>query len=309
MNIQELEAPMRIADVERDTGIGKDTLRVWERRYHFPIPRRDELGDRIYPFEQVERLRVIRRLLDKGMRPGKVLGLDLSELRLLLDTHSAQPVDPGRHAICLSLVKLLRMHRSRELRESLNHILVRDGLQKFITETVVPMNAIVGDYWIRGDLTVPEEHLYTEQLQNVIRHAIHSQESSGSAPRILFTTFPDEEHCLGILMVEAMCVSESAHCTSLGTRIPLTDIARYAADGRYDVVAISFSAAYPSRNVIKDLKQFRDLLEGSITIWVGGAALNQKRISLPNVVALTNINGVPGLVADWRNQHSGAQHD
>ncbi len=300
---------MRIADVERDTGIGKDTLRVRERRYQFPQPQRDELGDRLYPFEQVERLRVIRRLLDKGMRPGKVLGMDLSELRLLLDTHSSQPVNPGRHAICMGLVKLLRMHRSRELRESLNHLLLRDGLQKFITETIVPMNGIVGDYWIRGDLTVPEEHLYTEQVQNVIRHAIHSQEAPTSAPRVLFTTFPDEEHCLGILMVEAMCVAEGVHCTSLGTRIPLTDIARYAADGRYDVVAISFSAAYPSRNIIKDLKQFRELLAAPITIWVGGAGLNQKRVSLPNVVVLTNIEGVPGLINDWRSRYSGGNHE
>lgn len=309
MIIQEIEPPMRIADVERDTGIGKDTLRVWERRYQFPQPQRDELGDRLYPFEQVERLRVIRRLLDKGMRPSKVLGMDLSELRLLLDTHSSQPVNPGRHAICLGLVKLLRMHRSRELRESLNHLLLRDGLQKFITETIVPMNGIVGDYWIRGDLTVPEEHLYTEQVQNVIRHAIHSQEAPTSAPRVLFTTFPDEEHCLGILMVEAMCVAEGVHCTSLGTRIPLTDIARYAADGRYDVVAISFSAAYPSRNIIKDLKQFRELLAAPITIWVGGAGLNQKRVSLPNVVVLTNIEGVPGLINDWRSRYSGGNHE
>jgi DNA-binding transcriptional MerR regulator len=300
---------MRIADVERDTGIGKDTLRVWERRYHFPNPLRDGLGDRLYPFDQVERLRVIRRLLDKGMRPGKVLGLDLSELHLLLDRHTSQPVDPGRHAICLSLVKLLRMHRSRELRETLNHLLVRDGLQRFITDTIVPMNGIVGDYWIRGELTVPEEHLYTEQVQNVIRHAIHSQETPATSPRILFTTFPDEEHCLGILMVEAMCVSEGAHCTSLGTRIPITDIPQYAVDGRYDVVAISFSAAYPSRNVMRDLKQFRALLPEAITIWAGGAGLNQKRVSLPNVVVLTHIDGVPALVHDWKNRHSGEQHD
>lgn len=308
MNIQDLEAPMRIADVERDTGIGKDTLRVWERRYRFPRPLRDALGDRLYPTDQVERLRVIRRLLDKGMRPSKVLGLDLSELHLLLDNHNSQPVDPGRHAICLSLVKLLRMHLSRELRDSLNHILVRDGLEKFITDTVIPMNGIVGDYWIRGDLTVPEEHLYTEQVQNVIRHAIHSHATIASAPRILFTTFPDEEHCLGILMVEAMCVAQGAHCTSLGTRIPLGDIAKYAVDGRYDVVAVSFSGAYPTRNVTKDLKQFRELLPDSIAIWAGGAALNQKRVNLPNVTVLTNIDGVPGLIRQWRRRETGGEN-
>ena len=30
-----------IATVEREIGIGKDTLRVWEKRYGFPVPVRD----------------------------------------------------------------------------------------------------------------------------------------------------------------------------------------------------------------------------------------------------------------------------
>ena len=52
-----------IAEVERDTGLGKDTLRVWERRYGFPVPGRDRQGERSYPQDQVQRLRVIKRLL------------------------------------------------------------------------------------------------------------------------------------------------------------------------------------------------------------------------------------------------------
>ena len=50
---------LSISAVERDTGLSKDTLRVWERRYGFPNPVRDALGERLYPVEQVERLRLI----------------------------------------------------------------------------------------------------------------------------------------------------------------------------------------------------------------------------------------------------------
>ncbi|PTT81921.1 hypothetical protein DBR42_17435, partial [Pelomonas sp. HMWF004] len=53
-----------IAAVERDTGISKETLRVWERRYGFPAPWRDAAGERLYAPEQVQRLRLIKRLLD-----------------------------------------------------------------------------------------------------------------------------------------------------------------------------------------------------------------------------------------------------
>ena len=34
-----------IAAVERDTGLSKDTLRVWGRRYGFPTPTRDTTGE------------------------------------------------------------------------------------------------------------------------------------------------------------------------------------------------------------------------------------------------------------------------
>lgn len=303
MNIHEIESCMHIAEVERDTGIGKDTLRVWERRYGFPKPLRDDDGERIYPADQIERLRIVRRLIDKGMRPGKVVGLDTGELQQLLDSHAAQDIDPEHYAFCSSLLKLIRLHRGQELRESLNRILVKEGLQSFITQTVVPMNSIVGNAWLQGELSIPEEHLYTEQVQNVIRHAIQLQTAGAHPPRILLTTFPDEEHGLGLLMVEAMCTAEGAQCISLGPRIPLADIAQYAQNAHADVIAVSFSGAYPKRDVLKDLTQFRALLPENLTIWVGGAGIGQRRINLRNVVAHNNIERVPELVTAWRHTH------
>ncbi len=294
---------MRIAEVERDTGIGKDTLRVWERRYGFPAPERDVSGERVYPMAQVERLRIIRRLMDQGERPGKVITQDLAELLKLLDSYGSHAVNPAAYLFCNSLLKLLRMHRSDELRGHLNRILVKEGLQKFITDTVVPMNDVVGDSWLRGELSVPEEHLYTEQVQNVIRHAIQLQPTHQAPPRILLTTFPSEEHGLGILMVEAMCVAEGAQCTSLGTRLPLSDIASYACTGAFDVVAVSFSAAYPAKDTIKDLKQFRQLLAPEILVWAGGGALPVKKVGIDGVCVLNHIDGVPALVNNWRQQH------
>ena len=38
---------LSIAAVERDTGLAKDTLRVWERRYGFPQPVRDAFDERL----------------------------------------------------------------------------------------------------------------------------------------------------------------------------------------------------------------------------------------------------------------------
>ena len=91
---------LSIAAVERDTGLSKDTLRVWERRYGFPNPERDGSGERAYPLDQVERLRLVKRLLDVGHRPGRVVALEVEDLQRLVDASGAEalpatPLAPG----------------------------------------------------------------------------------------------------------------------------------------------------------------------------------------------------------------------
>lgn len=74
--------------VERETGVSKELLRMWERRYGFPAPQRDTQGDRIYPMEQVAKLRLLRRLIDNGFRPGKIMTNEIPELERLLRAQS-----------------------------------------------------------------------------------------------------------------------------------------------------------------------------------------------------------------------------
>src|SRR5207247_8305826 len=76
---------LNISAVERETGLSKDVLRMWERRYGFPKPRRDDSGERQYSVSEVSKLRTIKRLMDVGTRPGKIIGLSAAELNALAD--------------------------------------------------------------------------------------------------------------------------------------------------------------------------------------------------------------------------------
>ena len=89
------------------------------------------------------------------------------------------------------LLQLVRLHRSVELAAALRQALMKQGLQRFVAETVAPLAAAVGEAWMRGEVDVPEEHLFTEQVQNVLRSAIGAHATPGGRPRVLLTTFPD----------------------------------------------------------------------------------------------------------------------
>jgi MerR family transcriptional regulator, light-induced transcriptional regulator len=71
----------RIGAVARLTGVPADTLRVWERRYAVAAPVRAASGSRVYAGEDVARLTLIKRLVDRGDAISRVAPLSLDELR------------------------------------------------------------------------------------------------------------------------------------------------------------------------------------------------------------------------------------
>jgi DNA-binding transcriptional MerR regulator len=80
-NIQAQSAGYRIGAVARLTGISRDNLRVWERRYAAVIPERTPSGGRLYSTEDISRLRLMKQLVDSGDSIGAVATLSLEALQ------------------------------------------------------------------------------------------------------------------------------------------------------------------------------------------------------------------------------------
>lgn len=299
------EAFLSIAAVERDTGLAKDTLRVWERRYGFPAPERDANGERLYPQEQVDKLRLIRRLLDHGQRPARVARASVEELVAMVDElRNDSVVDPARLERDAALLQYVRLHRSAELSSALRQALLKQGLQRFVVDTVAPLAEAVGEAWMRGEIDVPEEHLFTEHVQNVLRSANGAHAGTGGRPRVLLTTFPEEEHVLGLLMAEAMLVPEGVACLSLGARTPMADIRNAAVGGAFDIVGLSFSMAYPARQAVDGVLELRAMLPAEIALWAGGGALRDKQKRVPGVRVVCGLEDTLVALHEWRSANA-----
>src|SRR6185295_16718767 len=134
-------AGLDISAVERDTGLSKDVLRMWERRYGFPKPGRDENGERQYAAPEVARLRSIKRLMDVGMRPGKIVRCSVEELAALAEQRIDRRRDGGEATLERDIVRLLQSHDAPGLQQAFVGLLMRQGLQRFIVETMAPLNS------------------------------------------------------------------------------------------------------------------------------------------------------------------------
>ena len=78
---------MSIGVVERMTGINANTLRMWERRYQLCASKRSPGGQREYTATDIDHLRLIKKLIDKGMRIGDIAQLPTTTLTsMILET-------------------------------------------------------------------------------------------------------------------------------------------------------------------------------------------------------------------------------
>ena len=296
----EYTASLNISAVERETGLSKDVLRIWERRYGFPRPRRDDNAERQYTPDDIAKLRTIKRLMDTGLRPGKLIRQSLDELNALAE----QRVHPRRDAVAPAIerdvLSLLKAHDVTGLHGTLTNLLLRHGMQRFVIETVAPLNRAVGEAWMRGELQVFEEHLYTEQLQAALRGAIQALPRQPGSPRILLTTVPGEQHGIGLLMVDALVSPEGALCISLGTQTPFDDIRRAALAHKAQIVALSFSMAFPVRQIGEALASLRRQLAPAVAVWAGGEVTRRLRKNLPGVQLIPDIGDTLGALRNWR---------
>jgi DNA-binding transcriptional MerR regulator/DNA-directed RNA polymerase subunit L len=288
--------------VERETGVSKELLRMWERRYGFPVPERDAQGDRIYPMPQVAKLRLLRRLIDFGFRPGKIILLNTEELERLLKSQGKASFDSSPE-LEQELLSTLKSRDLGQLRDYLSHQLIKMGLQSFVLDFLQYANFIVGDAWMRGLLEVHEEHLFTEQVQSLMRQAISNLREATQPPRVLLATPPEETHTLGILMVEAILRLDNVDAVCYGAQMPVRDVAQAVTRHKMHIVAISFSASYPTSKAIEYLEELRFRLPMSVEIWGGGASLRSTRKTVEAVRFFHDLPSIRHAINLWRRDH------
>jgi MerR family transcriptional regulator, light-induced transcriptional regulator len=291
-----------IGAIAQEIGLTKDTLRVWERRYGFPQPMRSAGGERLYPQEQVSKLRLVKRLLDAGHRPSKVLAQPIETLQHLAESSGIGQDAPD--AELDHMIALLRAGNYEDFRYELLKRATREGLERFTLDVAAPLSARIGNAWAAGTLQVYHEHLFSEAITGALRALMRPLSDAlrgrGGRPRVLLTTLSGEGHGLGILMAEAMFTLSECECIQLGLQTPLHDIADAVSAHNVDIVALSFSSVLPAQTIANGLVDLRKMLPPHVRVWVGGSSPALRRKAHDGVDLLAGLGPIDETVADWR---------
>ena len=279
------------SEIERETGFSNDLLRKWRQRFGFPLLTATPAGDSAYAKQTVTDLLLIKRLLESGLRPAQVVGKTYSELDRL---YRAMINDEPDNVWSKTTQRLIERIINIDV-VGFDSILAKErakaSLTEFVLGTVAPLMNAIGEAWSKMEIDIYHERLCTRTVQRLLTTEIALCKPQSGFPNILFSTPSDEHHELGLLMAEAVLSDHGARCFNLGTHTPLKDLRMAAEACKADVIALSFSFAYPTRKVRPLLVSLRHQLPDHIEIWVGGSGTGTLKRVPQGVRVFANLQG------------------
>ncbi len=279
--------PIRVAS--RLTGIAADTLRIWERRYGFPKPVRDAAGVRVYTEQDLERLRLIARATKLGCRPGDAIRMDADDLtKLLTETSGLRPETTEELPHLDTLLDLLQNDDLTSLSQTLERLATSLGSEAFVIDVAAPLVDRVGARWQAAQLSVYQEHLFT-QILSAQHRALLCSYSRNTGPSVLLATFPRERHFLGMEMVALFLAGRGARVHLLGPDIPPAQILAATKALSVRALCIGISAASPPGAAGEFLKELCQSMPDTVALWVGGQGAER----------LTNLPRPARLMLGW----------
>jgi MerR family transcriptional regulator, light-induced transcriptional regulator len=220
----------RIRTVAEMTGIPRNTLIAWERRYGVVRPTRHQNGYRSYSDEDISRLIRIKN--------AQAAGLKISEAMALLGQEEA--ARPPAYGVALPSAD----DQLVDLKDHLVAKLIqydKDAAHRIIAQlTPIPFNrrleAVyfpalrdIGDRWERGEISIVQEHYASSILRAHFASLLVSVgPSNPRAPHAACTTFPEDLHELSALALAVQLSLDGCRVSYLGPNLPVGEVVAFA---------------------------------------------------------------------------------
>jgi len=259
-----------IAAVSKLTGISCHTLRVWERRYGFPVPERSPSGHRRYDRMQVQLLCRLSELNRSGRQP-------IGELISRLNADVLAPGEPALpsngaidEAVRTKLVCRLIAGESAEAEREYASFVNRYDPFGLVNKVIHPALIEAGEGWFRKSYCVFEERLITVFLRQKLVALIASAREANTQPvhSVITGTVQGDRHEGGILIFNMVMELRGWRVHNLGVDLPVREYVLAVQRLRPSALALSFIL---SRNIKKRFQELQEIR--TVPVFVGGRSI------------------------------------
>jgi methanogenic corrinoid protein MtbC1 len=256
-----------IASVSKLTGISCHALRIWERRYGFPMPCRSPSGHRRYGAQQVETLRRIAPLVRSGRRIGELLS-DIVPGALPMETLACEGGrQSGELGAMVDHLSRCELHDADELYDRLTRGL---SVLEQIERVIEPGMIEIGERWFRGACEIFQERCASGFFRRKLALLLERARSVNTRPhaRALVGAVQGDLHEGGILILGLLLELSEWRAINLGTDLPTEEFQKGIEAYRPAAVCVSMAM---SRSLTKRFQELASLR--GAPVFVGGRSI------------------------------------
>lgn len=272
--------------VAQRTNLTAHVIRAWEKRYKAVVPHRSPKNRRLFCEDDVQRLRLLKKITEAGQNISQIAPLDLSELSGLArqgqmgapkkrenSLRRIQPMAVDDHfKKCLSAVINLD---SESLERSFDRAAIDLTRTALLSDIVVPLFEEIGNRWRSGALKILNEHMATSVTRNFLLNMLRATEVSSSAPKILIATTVGQWHDIGALAVALTAAENGWHPIYYGPNLPAEEIALGVQQNGARVLAISITHLFDQHPLIDELRKLRRYVGRDTALFIGGRIVGE----------------------------------
>ena len=158
------------------TGISEFTIRGWENRYAAFEPNRGETGRREYSKSDVERALLLRELLKRGHKIGKIAPLSSPKLKSLFEVCEEGGSGAGlssKSEYAHHALELMALQKWGELDLYIRQI-PSGNPSKLIHQFFLPAICLLTEKIDLGHVSIAQEHIFSSLLKEKIHSALSS---------------------------------------------------------------------------------------------------------------------------------------
>lgn len=265
------EAEYPINAVSKLTGVSCHALRVWERRYGFPVPRRSASGHRRYGIEQVAVLKKLSELSRGGQSIGELIARMRSG-RITVDVTLARAAlapAAGNGGIGDFMDRMMSGDVAGAAAEY-DRLATGLGPEELVFHVIVPALTETGERWFRKKCAVYQERCVSGFLRRKLDVLIEEARRANATPAhtLVLGTVQGDRHEGGVLIAHLLMERRGWRVVNLGVDLPISEYAKAVESLRPDALALSFVL---SRNINKRFQELATLRD--IPVFVGGRSI------------------------------------
>jgi len=280
-----------MADIVSITGIKSHTLRKWESRYSFIVPKRTVTNIRYYTDDQLRKLLNIGILIRNGYRISKIdamSDLEIHEIvsKILLDTTPQDDIN----ALIVSMLEMNELVFNEILDKNFSKL----GLLGTFTDLLYPFLNHIGVLWGTNKAMPAQEHFISNLIKQKIYSAINAIPSKDeTAPTIVLCLMEGENHEIGLLLANYMAKELGWRTFYLGANVPMANIKDVLEITKPELMLTIFTMSRPAQ-IEKLIASLKD--DTAVTLAVSGSG------------TLENLEEIFEDVLYLKNPHEFIQH-